>query len=181
MKNAPTKVTEAHVQAILMRWLMREKRQQFILPNSNSLLYWEADLISLSMSRYISEYEVKLTRGDYRNDFKKTTKHQWLALPNLHTVRAQRVPNYFWYVTFDFEIEPPEYAGWIRAFFNPKSNWHKWRLEIKKPAPRLHRTKYEGNPAYPLRLLSFHLANFYEEHLLTPTEPRQKLGGVDFA
>ncbi len=86
---------------------------KLIAPNIY-LHYSEADLITVQSSGYVNEIEIKLTKADFKRDFKKR-KHRYMAeamkpKSRLHT------PNYFWFCCpqdllskIDFDI--PEYYG----------------------------------------------------------------------
>jgi hypothetical protein len=144
------KVTEAHLQAVLMRWLMVKKHHVGIIPNSNQFFFWEADLISITASGLVHEFEIKLNIYDYKADAQKR-KHNWIG-------DASHTPAYFWYVTYDFEIEPPPKAGWILI----SRLGDQWPLEVKVPAPRLNSWKIdEYRQRQMTRILSWHLCRSY--------------------
>jgi hypothetical protein len=164
-------LTEKSIQAILMNRAMIEQQHEFILPNSQGYIYmWEADLLTMTRARYIHEYEIKCSIYDYRAEFKhKAHKHQKLRRWNMH------VPNYFWFVTYDFYIRPPDHCGWI--YVDDNSTIH-----VKKKAPLLHKNKfpikYEDNVR---RMLSYRLMNLYGKHYLNgkTTEPPGEEANVD--
>jgi len=72
---------------------------------------WECDVIRVMPSRLYTEYEIKLTVADFRNDFEKTAgwkkngakKHDVLADPDLaldrHWRREYPRPKHFYFVT----------------------------------------------------------------------------------
>jgi hypothetical protein len=103
----------------------------------------ECDVISISKSDYIYEYEVKISRSDFKNDFKKL-KHKNMVLRNaVFEVKKTgeinyNIPNYFSFVVPKDLIkleEIPEYAGLIYLSDDNMS------FEIIKKAPLLHNTK----------------------------------------
>lgn len=160
------KVTEAHIQALLMRYVMGHLHHLFVIPNSNTFFDWEADLVSLNRSGYLNEFEIKIIKGDYSRDAKKR-KHLWMQYPD------SRSPAYFWYVTFGFEIDPPLNAGWISVSYiddPPKyDDWvgSHWSLEIKKRAPLRHKFKMpEHKFILAAKLVSFQLANIMARNYL---------------
>ena len=115
----------------------REGRgHKFIVPNIQ-LFQGEADLISITRSGYIHEYEIKRTLSDFRADFKnKPSKHD--AIKSRDPKRYS--PAYFW-SAIDEEViekcEVPDYAGLIKI-----QNLHgHYFMRIIKEAPRLHREK----------------------------------------
>ncbi len=90
-----------------------------------------ADLLRITDSGYTHEYEIKRTAADYKADFKKK-KHNFINI-GLNTWIEKYMPNYFWYITDGFDIDPPEYAGLINITDN--------RPIFIKEAPCLHKNK----------------------------------------
>lgn len=112
--------------------------------------WWECDMISLTKADYWSEFEIKMTRSDFKADFKKSIDG-WAAArmrgapkgtvwrrSNLdraeyeaplykHELLASECtkgPKQFWFCTPEgllTEDDIPEYAGWIE-FPEPSSN-----------------------------------------------------------
>lgn len=161
-------VTEGTIQAIMMHRAMEVTNHELVLTNTGAhwgtFYAWEADLISVTKSGMIHEYEIKLNKYDYRADFGKAYKH--------HTLMGGETnkPNYFWYVTFEFDIEPPEYAGWIIVQDNDhhvgrwmREAWNGFEWHVMKDAPRLHGKKISQRQREAVgRLLSYRLKNAYE-------------------
>ena len=108
----------------------------------------ECDVISISKSNYIYEHEVKISRSDFKADFKKE-KHR-LMLEKKSTIDRlikennnmindtwYYTPNYFYFVVpsnLVSESEIPEYAGLIYMNDN-------FDFEVIKKAPFIHKTK----------------------------------------
>lgn len=148
-------VSEATIQSVLMRWLLGEKNHEYLIPNSNQFFSWEADLISVNKSGLVHEFEIKLNIADYKRDARKH-KHNFIG-------DADHSPAYFWYVTHDFEIEPPEKCGWLLVRYSEKE--HRWLVYEKKPAPILNHWKPgESKQRQIARLLSWRLSNLYTRH-----------------
>ncbi len=112
----------------------------------------ECDVISISKSNYIYEHEVKISRSDFKADFKKG-KHKLMTerksiIERLIKENNEMVkdtwyftPNYFYFVVPKNLIsieEIPEYAGlmYILDDFN---------FEIIKKAPLIHKEKATYN------------------------------------
>lgn len=104
----------------------------------------ECDCISVSKSNFVYEYEIKISRSDFKRDFIKE-KHNYILNEKFTFKRKGellwRSANYFNYVTPENLIsidEVPEYAGliYITEDFNFKI--------IKKPR-LLHKTKADDN------------------------------------
>jgi len=93
----------------------------------------EADLMCLSSSNYMYEYEIKLNHQDFVRDFKdKVYKHKYLS-GNIEG-HGELKPSYFYYVCSSEIIkieEVPSYAGLI--YFYPYS--------IVKEAPKISKRK----------------------------------------
>ena len=143
------KVCEMTIQAILMNWLMDNKHHEFVIPNSTVIFPWESDLISVTNALLSHEYEIKLNFADYKRDAKKLFKHSVMG--------TDLGPSYFWYVTNDFDIDPPTNAGWIKMV--PRgSDW--MTVNVKREAPRLHTVKLSPRKQSAVtRLLSWRLTN----------------------
>jgi len=128
------KFTESKIQESLKNILSQPR---FLLKN----LYvfgWESDLLILTQSGYWYEYEIKISRADFKNDFKhKADKH----IKYLQNVEYTRKPNYFYYAVPENMIsidEVPEYAGLIYV-----TEYGSYR--IIKHAPKLHKEKVDPN------------------------------------
>lgn len=157
-------MNERQIQILLMQEYLNRNHKAAI-PNSNMLLLDEADLITVTRSGLVHEFEIKISVSDYNREFKnKARKHNRLSGKALTWGRyyTQRSPNYFWFVTHGFEIEPPHYAGWISVEkYSHFSNSQ--RLVWKKQAPRLHKDKWDDTQVANIaRLLSFRLLKEYK-------------------
>lgn len=105
-------LTESKIQKIVL--------EQFFAPNSikykaeNLFIYgWESDAWIMTKSGLCYEFEIKISRSDFFNDFKhKEKKHGFLRASNKQYLNA--IPNFFYYVVSKDLItaeEVPEYAG----------------------------------------------------------------------
>lgn len=102
--------------------------------NNAYIFEWESDFFSVSESGYVYEVEIKITRGDFKDDFNKTAKHSLLESsdPGINLKR----PNKFFYAApkgLLNTIEIPKYAGLIEVDSSEEMP------KIVKPAPFLHR------------------------------------------
>lgn len=106
-------MNERSIQDRLAMWLIRQKQHRICVPNFH-LLFGEADLLSLTKANLAYEFEIKLTKSDFRADFKKERKHKAMADRER---RADWIASRFWYVTpldlIDIS-ELPEYAGLLQ-------------------------------------------------------------------
>lgn len=123
-------------------------------PNYTPTGWWECDLFGVTKAGLAVEYEIKLTRADFKADAGKSReatrggvepiqaarKHDWLALAD------PRGPSRFYYVVPAGMVGPdeiPEWAGLIYVGEYKRFSTVVARLTFhdEKPAPRLHREK----------------------------------------
>ncbi len=104
---------------------------------NNAFIYdWESDFFTISESGYVYEVEIKVTRGDFKDDFNKVDKHQ--LLESKEPDRFLKKPNKFYYAAPKNLLATtmiPEYAGLIEIE-SPDLP-----AIIVKEAPFLHKEK----------------------------------------
>jgi hypothetical protein len=158
-------MNERDIQIMLTEEFLVGRNHIASVPNSTQLLRGEVDLLSVTKAGLVHEFEIKRTRSDYTRELKtKLYKHQNLALGD--TLSTRWLPNYFWFVTLDFDIEPPLYAGWIKVKKYSPSHWtgKTHHLHEIKKAPRIHSDKWDHKRVASIaRLLSFRLLNAYKK------------------
>ena len=159
---------EKTIQNALHNWRLK-MNHPFISPNA-TLPSGEADLLSVTKAGFVYEHEIKISRADFKNDFKhKEEKHVWMrdakklkgeclrhVFSNQRWLRNTKAvplhcPNYFIYVCPKDLIavkEVPEYAG--LAFWLPNTQgfehlWRFGRIQVVKEPPRLHSEKITKN------------------------------------
>ena len=96
----------------------------------------EADVLSVSKSDYVYEYEVKISVADFKKDFNKN-KHLLITEGRYLNKELFLVPNYFYFVVKENLVnlkDIPTYAGLI--YYNDKMEF----ITIKK-APLIHKNK----------------------------------------
>lgn len=117
------------------------------------VFYWECDCFIVTKSGYGVEFEIKLTRSDFKADFKKITKHQvlqkgegWREFWTCSKLLKFDRPHKFYYVCPENLIkleEIPWYAGLI--YYKSKHENPDWGnpddLEVIKQAKFLHKEK----------------------------------------
>ena len=123
-----------------------------------SIYAWESDSLAVTKSGYVYEYEIKISRADFKNDFKhKKMKHQLLegtyVITGFETVgdgkmRLNDRPNYFFYVVPEGLItveEVPDYAGliYIKPIYNYDGTIRWYNTVVVKEAPKLHKDKID--------------------------------------
>lgn len=129
-------MTEKKIQEILASYCIT-KGHHAICPNSG-VFGWEADLVSFTKSFFGNEYEIKITKSDFRQDVKKQRKH-WELQKSRQTgpsYKSTPGPVYFWYccpvlLANEIIIEIPDYAGLLAV----RENF----ITVLKRAPRLHK------------------------------------------
>lgn len=123
----------AHTEKSILKILNRDfLSQPKYLINNLYVFSWESDYLALTKSGYWYEIEVKISRSDFKADFKKDRKHKTLMRDN-----DRKCPNYFYYAVPENLIsvdEIPEYAGLIYI------DDHGYSKTIKG-APLLHKDK----------------------------------------
>lgn len=165
------KPNESNIQSLLMHFAMESAGHVVVLPNPTPasfprIVRWESDLVSINRSGFFNEYEIKISRSDYLRDQKKLLKISELS-DHYETLKKYKkhiapvgYPNYFWYVTAGFEIEPPAWSGWILITEEPHTRWDSLSMKIIKKAPRLHNGKVgERQYAQIAKLISYRLNN----------------------
>ena len=129
------------IKFVLMKSLY-EKSRSIFCTNFQAMGFSECDVLRITPSNIVYEYEIKTSRSDFKADFKKKYKHNRLS----NTINKNNeyikwsghpdIPNYFTYVTPKNMVKPteiPEYAGLIYVEGD--------NIEIIKKAPNLHNFK----------------------------------------
>lgn len=133
--------TERSIQNALYFFCDR-KRHRFMVPNVQ-MFGWESDFVSVTRDGYVYEYEVKISRSDFRLDLQK---ERHLHLTGLHAgepaglwpTSKRRGANYLYYAAPADLLnvdEIPAHAGLITIRTDAKF------MLIVKPAPKLHKDK----------------------------------------
>ena len=104
------------------------------LINNAYIFDWESDFFSLSDAGYVYEFEIKVSKSDFKDDFNKKDKH--VLLESNDTENCYKKPNKFWYAVPKGLLTShviPAYAGLIEIDDrNTPAN-------IIKEAPFLHK------------------------------------------
>ena len=158
-------MNEKYIQTLIIRKMLANKHK-VVITNTTQQLFGEQDVLSVNRNGLTNEFEIKCTLADYNRDFKRKQSKHWFLKK---TYNYDRLPAYYWFVTYLFDIDPPEYAGWMRVIpieddddrWYPKGVKHK--LFIEKRAPMLHDRKWDDAKLAKLaRLLSYRLLNIME-------------------
>lgn len=135
--------------------IMREQHRRAIcLPRYTPIGWWECDVAELTASGYLREYEVKLTRSDFRADAGKgRERFEGWGKPkieeNKHALLAAGSPtgpNTFYFVTSRGLIDRTELPIWAGLIeLGDRGEGHRpnfrWSMNILVPAPKIHRVK----------------------------------------
>jgi hypothetical protein len=127
-------MTEREIQNSL--YVYRKGRgDKFFAPNF--YFHWETDFLAVTSAFQVYEYEVKISRADFKADLKKNEKHRTYQEGHLVT----HIPNRFYYACPEGllrEEEIPSYAGLVWLQPSRRRRGFCIPTEVKK-APSLHR------------------------------------------
>lgn len=120
---------------------------------------YEADMLGVTSSKFVTEFEIKRSRADYFSELvNKKEKHYFLE-------NGKLVPNYFYFVCEKGLLKKEEiqkHCGliYIEKIEYPATRFNelkiRYSIEIVKPAPKLHGNKISDyNLILALRALMF--------------------------
>ncbi len=143
-------MTAKEIQSALI-WTMRGG--EIVMPNYTPPKWWECDLFTLTKADIFKEYEIKISRADFRQDankMRRQSQFDGLLLKthevNKHAKIAARDvngPMRFWFVAPAGVIpieELPAFAGLLIATWCPYGK--RIDFNIEKKAPKLHAEKF---------------------------------------
>lgn len=115
---------------------------------SNSYIFkddWESDFFCVSQSEYFYEFEIKMSRQDFFNDFKKY-KHSYFrgAVITDEILKTQKIPHRFFFVVPEGLIKPeevPPYAGLF--YIIDRGTTISSSIRQVKPSPFIHKIKFK--------------------------------------
>ena len=136
-----------HTEATIIKELRRYFQNGYSYRIDNAFIFsydWESDFFCTNREGYSFEFEVKISRADFKADLKKN-KHQLFTKGtftqthngNSKEIEKKFIPNRFYYAVPEGLItkeEVPEYAGLITVGSH---------ISIIKRAPFIHRRKLE--------------------------------------
>lgn len=153
-----TKLTARDLQLAFFRY--ERDRYQLLVPNTFIKDWFECDIIGVRESGYVDEIEVKISKSDFKEDFKKkirVDKNHCLAeestdmktrgyFMNKHrAIQNSESPiNYYWMIFPEGVVsldEVPEEYGVM--YVNDKK-----RLSVARQAKRLHNRKADQDFKY---------------------------------
>jgi hypothetical protein len=120
------------IQDAVQKWLY-ECNHHYQALNYGKTGYHEADVLGITLSKLVTEVEVKISLSYFKADFRKKHKHHRFSNPKEDG--SSKVPNRFYYACPAHMIkEVPAYAGLL--YIDKLGN-----LEVIKVAPMLHKVK----------------------------------------
>ena len=139
-------VTEGEIQDAVYLWT---SQHTLVLPNCYLFGENESDLVSVTKSGYVWEYEIKVSRRDFLAD-KRKSRHQWYSGSSFGDCSGwyrrpgtpePRKPNRFFYVVEEGVANAedlPEYAGLLVARRNEDGEVY---VRREKMAPVLNKER----------------------------------------
>jgi hypothetical protein len=149
--------SEELIQKVLRTAVLSPSSVLYRTENLN-VFAWESDSLAITKSKYAYEFEIKISRADFKNDFKhKKVKHQMLEgtyqlfgdeFLGDGKMSLTDKPNYFYYVVPENLItveEVPTYAGlvYVKPRYNREGKIYWYDANVVKVAPKLHKEKID--------------------------------------
>lgn len=151
-------MTERVIQEAIWRAIGPEGRKhQHLCPNYTPAGWLECDMFSVTAGGLMCEFEIKISRADFKNDAKKSqqfAKNGWHATrsDDLRTKhdrllgRDTKGPSRFWYVCPEGLLKPEEIPEWAGLMYCRRSEGYgRCYISEQKPAPKLHKTVVADN------------------------------------
>ena len=140
-----TEWTEKKIRDILKMYFMSPNTKKYEI--TNLYVYgWESDYLAVTKSMLAYEVEIKISRPDFKNDFKnKRDKHLLFEDGSMigRFPKGSSMPNYFYYAVPDGLIgvdEVPDYAGLL--YVQP------WGITFVKQPKKLTDEKFDPVKLY---------------------------------
>jgi hypothetical protein len=114
----------------LMRYV-KGSELDLIIPNFYLNSSFEMDVCKITKAGIVYEFEIKISRSDFKNDFKKAGKHDMIK-------HGKRACNYFFFVVPEGLVsidEVPDYCGLY--YFTKHGSFN-----LVRGALKLHRNKF---------------------------------------
>lgn len=131
-------MTERTIQDALWADLTYQKGYGLVVPNYTPHRWHECDIFAVTKAALGVEFEIKISRSDFKADSAKVEKHNRLALADPFG------PSRFFYVVPDGMVAVEEIPAWAGLIYARRwsSEYHSPRIALRtvKAAPKLHRT-----------------------------------------
>lgn len=164
---------------IQRRLLSDRSRRSTVMPNYTPVKWWECDVFEMTQAGFFREYEIKISRSDFKADAAKDktiwslNSEGWSqSSVNKHrhlTERSTAGPSQFWFVTPQDLITTAEVPEWAGLIWMVRSRF----LVEQKKAPRLHNQKLDPevrNSVYRTAYYRFHSFLARNPKMDIPTE-----------
>lgn len=119
----------------------RRDPSEIMIPNFYDFGY-EMDMFKLTRKQLVVEYEIKISRADYFNDFKKNVKpYKCDPIYKHQDIPAGKAANSFFFIVpagLVEKTEVPHYAGLMYFIEDVLGD----KIETIKPAPVLHKRPF---------------------------------------
>lgn len=116
------------------------QKGNLVAENVNYLFAGELDVCSVSKAGYVHEFEVKVSRADFKADAKK---RKWHYYDYAHEASKQawfiKAPNYFTYVCPEGMIKPEELKPWQGLIYLLPDN----SIQVVKKSTIIHKVKFD--------------------------------------
>lgn len=123
----------------LMQYLLNNSRLTVI----RNVYYkgYECDVLAINKNLYITEYEIKTNKADFKKDFDKRMKYYdknvGITVKHDEIKNGRRVNRFYFVIPEELDIDVPDYAGEI--VFSKKNGYTFFK--IIKRAPLLSKNK----------------------------------------
>ena len=177
-----TEWTEKKIQDILKKHFLSPNTKKYEI--TNLYVYgWESDYLAITKSMVAYEVEIKVSKADFKNDFKnKQDKHLLFEDGNMigRFPKGSSMPNYFYYAVPDGLIgvdEVPDYAGLL--YVQP------WGITFVKQPKKLTDEKFDPVKLYLTDKFYYNMMSWqrkYEEVIDSANEIKElkrQLKGID--
>ncbi|ATI17470.1 hypothetical protein AP1_0043 [Aeromonas phage AP1] len=187
-REVKEKLTESDIQGYFGTYFPMQKKYDLIVPNCFYTHDLEADLLAFRKSGFRDEFEIKISRADFKNDVKKMVKI-WPERDNGRRYKADleemtkyealekgRLLNYFWYIVPHGLITPEEIPTFAGLMYIETVNRHnqKYQFRVIKDAKRLHGNKSsQEDYDKSLRKLGYRYWNLVEKNIKNKHDGKQ--------
>lgn len=141
-----TKPTAKQIQLALFNELEHGRGHRPVVPNHHFPGWFECDVLSVTKAGFWHEFEIKLTKADFRKDALKSTNYGTRRVPAIRTkydaLRQGKGPSRFTYVVPDGLLKPddvPDFAG-LMVYLTRGARTYVKELKASK---QLHSRKLE--------------------------------------
>lgn len=135
--------------------IVQRYRRSFIIPNYTPRDWWECDLFEITKAGFFREYEIKMSRSDFKADAKKKSRNwQWDEASNRGVITeankhdelkasSKSGPKQFYFVTPAGLVAPSELPTWAGLIEIHERTGHRVPFNVTEnvvvKAPQLHR------------------------------------------